>query len=52
MSPTKKGFFVYPPEMVYPRHDPVVTDGAEGVSPRVAHCGTDLDLIGIIPALG
>jgi hypothetical protein len=28
------GFFAYPPEKVYSRHDPVVTDGAEGVSPR------------------
>ena len=28
------GFFAYPPENVYSRHDPVVTDGAEGVSPR------------------
>jgi 3',5'-cyclic AMP phosphodiesterase CpdA len=29
-----KGFFAYPPEKVYSRHHPVVTDGAEGVSPR------------------
>ncbi len=28
------GFFAYPPEKVYSRHYPVVTDGAEGVSPR------------------
>jgi len=27
-------FFAYPPEKVYSRHDPVVTDGAEDVSPR------------------
>ena len=30
----KEGFFAYPPERVYSRHYPVVTDGAEGVSPR------------------
>jgi hypothetical protein len=29
-----QGVFAYPPEKVYSRHDPVVTDGAEGVSPR------------------
>jgi hypothetical protein len=29
-----QGFFAYPPEKVYSRHDPVVTDGVEGVSPR------------------
>jgi hypothetical protein len=26
------GFFAYPPERVYSRNYPVVTDGAEGVS--------------------
>ena len=28
------GVFAYPPEKVYSRHYPVVTDGAEGVSAR------------------
>jgi hypothetical protein len=31
---SKAGFFAYPPEKVYSRHYPVVTDGAEGVSAR------------------
>jgi hypothetical protein len=29
----RSGFFAYPLEKVYSRHYPVVTDGAEGVSP-------------------
>jgi hypothetical protein len=28
------GFFAYPPEKIYCRHDPFVTDGAERISPR------------------
>lgn len=32
--PARMGIFAYPPEKVYSRHYPVVTDGAEGVSPR------------------
>jgi hypothetical protein len=34
VSPLGLGFFAYPPEKVYSRHDPVVIDGGEGVSPR------------------
>jgi len=34
LASQKLGFFAYPPETVYSRHYPVVTDDAEGVLPR------------------